>query len=359
MDLVELSKLLTDRPVWNKNEFINRNEELSFLNNLVEKYKGSILGVAGERGVGKTSFFNVWEHDKIIARIMNRENPYTILSDLCLVLADKLGKKYENIVKEIGVDLRASIGINPSIDIGLIEKAPAFRKAVFTLKKYLDKEGDVVIILDEIDKERKEELIKIVDAIKYAFESTNTTLIVALPPVIHSEYLLGKASLIDTPNLENIFAYMFELQPLSPSTLISIVEQRARSLIDLIDEEALVMAVEYASGNPRQVLSVLREATLFATSKITKKDVEGVIRKYLRVFLGHLNLSEKEKMLLINYVEHWDEFIKRINKLGVFKNKTAIYTYIQRLEKKSIMKRDGKKLLLHPKIKIAFQMRMI
>ena len=256
----------------------------------------------------------------------------------------------------MSIDIRASLSASPSIDIGFIEKVPAFREAVLNLRGLLDKEKDLTIILDEVDKERKDELIKVIDNIKYAFEGENTTLLVALPPIIYKEYLLSKASVREVSNLENIFAYMVNLKPLEDKALVEILERRLGNYLRYVEEEAINWALRFASGNPRQFLSVLREATIFAKEKIEGSKVKAIVENYVRLYLLSLNLSQKEKALLLQYSPEWEEFLKNVKSARIFSNDTAIYTYLSRMETKGILRKEGKRIKLNPRIKLALNL---
>jgi len=351
-----LSESLTDKPLDKLNLLVDRKEDLENLSKLSHLYHGTLIGVAGLRGIGKTTVFNLFtplKRKKILLRIMNRDSIDSIFADLCYALSKTLGEKYLKILEKDNLEFSPHVGLAPGLSLSKSRNKVPFLKIVEDLRNLLDQEKDIIIILDEIDKESKEEIIRVMDALKYAFEGSNTTVFVAVPPSVYKEYVESKSVPDKTHNLENIFSYMMELAPLKEKELKEMVALRAGDDFGLIEPGALDIVASFAQGNPRQMLAVLKEATLSAADKIKEKDVREVIKRYLSFFIKSMDFTHKELAVLSVFDSSREQFLSNIDKSKMFSSKTSAYMYLNRLEKKGAIKISEDNVSIDSRLKLS------
>ena len=311
--LKELVREIADRPLTadQRGLFVDRNEELLSLSQLPEYFEGGIIGVAGERGIGKTTLFNMVRfpgREKVVINVVNRENKLTILGDIIEGLKEYAEKRrIKEMTEQLGsllskVQLSAKFLLSPvgmEVKLERGKGLPSVRELIRELNHVLERLGEktpIVVILDEIDKEKKEELLLVMDAIKDGFKSNPTTLVVALPYSIYEEFNKATLEASDTYNLDNVFDHIMLIHPLSDSDIESIIHSRMPSHIA---KEAVDAIVQYARGNPRRAVRLLKEAGITALrmgAKEIKRDhvllslkrqlkplVEALGRRALRV----------------------------------------------------------------------------
>ncbi len=291
---------IKDRPLTPEREklLVDRESEMATLAKLPEYFEGGIVGVAGERGIGKTSLFNLVRfpgREKVIINVVDRESKAAILMDIVGELkafaARSLLKEAQAKLEELASHLALYVALPTAlgkVEVGVerMGKVKPFKEIVKELSKVLQGIGKgqkLVVVLDEIDKERKEELLKILDAIKDGFKDNAVTLMVALPYSIYEEVQRGISRGKETFNLENVFDYVVSVERLSNSDIEEIIR---RHIGKLIEEEALVLLVNYARGNPRRAIRALKEAGILAVEEgkelIEEKHAKAVVRKHLQ-----------------------------------------------------------------------------
>ncbi len=353
---------IKDLPLNNetKDLLVNRENEMKELQTIVDFYESQIIGVCGERGIGKTTLFNLIKFkgkDKCIIRITDREDKISIILNIIYGIysyARKRGLRdieqealrlYETINTRIGV--KKQLGVSTSLVILTYSKEKMRNKVqlkniTMELKKIINKlalRTKLVVILDEIDKVRKEELLLIIDALKDTFSYNKITLIVSLPYEIYEEYLLSKEGNMETYNLENVFSYMMTLPRLSDDEIEELILKRINK--EFITEDALSLIVYYSDGNPRRAVSVLKEAGMLAVTmgkkEINESSVKLVIKKYINVYSKKLGLSETEWKILKQINEgKRSEVVKKLAK-KLRRSKQFIYKYIDKLVNKGMI----------------------
>ncbi|MFH1319310.1 MAG: P-loop NTPase fold protein, partial [Bacteroidota bacterium] len=185
--------MFTDIPL-NKKEgklFVNRGKEINKLINIGRFLQRSIYGIAGETGCGKTTLFNMLNFPEditlLIITITEKESKEIIIADilynLCiLVIAEKKFKNVHSLARKVLKFLQEEEikSKERGIKVGKIlegeskwAKTSKERYNINTIKNFLKeiinvitKESKVVLCIDEIDKERKEDAIVILDSIK-------------------------------------------------------------------------------------------------------------------------------------------------------------------------------------------------
>ena len=374
---------LRDLPITfdNRDLFVDRKKILNELNICIELYKGSIIGVTGERGIGKTSIFNYFtpEYPKLKINIKNRETKLGVLKDITYAFIlftqdngmHNASKKLKQILNNIDIREKESLsaGISTIISLNLLkekEKRLDITNIIDELKsvlEYIVKRTNLVVILDEIDKEEKSELLLILDAIKDCFLDNEITLFVALPGSFSSEYRLSREDSISTYNLENVLKKIIEINILNDTDLFKLVNLRTNNdLHKFIDKAGLDLLTFYANGNPRKFILGLKESGFNAVvknhSKIIIEDVKNTITPYLKDYLISLKLTETEKNILNNIKDaKLSDLIKILESKGY--SRQLAHKYIKRLNEKKIIEIIGKDLFLNYKIKLCKSLNLI
>lgn len=357
VSLKEAVKRLRDQPLTAAAEelFVNRKEEMLVMVQNVDYFSGNIIGVAGERGIGKTTLFNLVRFpgkEKIIINIVDRESKAGVISNIIDGIIEYAGRKGFVGIEGKGKELIKKVLALTTFSLAVGSASISMRKKEMkTLRSLVKELGDiveeiaakveVVIILDEIDKERKEELLLVVDSIKDAFKENKATLIVALPYEIYEMYMEGVVSAKETYNLDNVFDQIMLIPPLTDEDIKEVILRRVSP--SLVEEKALNLMALYSMGNPRRAVRLVKEAGMVAASegKIKEKHVRVVCKKYLQYLYKSLGLSESD-IKIIKLIEKGKD-IKYIAKYLSVSLPTA-YRKAQNLSEKGLVGEDRKGL---------------
>ena len=357
--LRDVIKSLKDRPLSQKEEslFVNRREEMLLLSQIPEYYRGDIIGVAGERGIGKTTLFNLLRFpgsEKVVVKVKNRESKLGVLADITSQLKEfstqRGWRKASEMLQEI-LDWLLPTALafsSPGASATWkLKRGKDLNKALRDLSKALEElssKAEVVVVLDEIDKEREEELLLIMDSIKDGFKDNAVSLVVALPHAFYEIYKKGSFLSSDTYNLDNVFDNIFPIKPLSDSDVVEML--RKRGILDYIEEEALELILTYSNGNPRKAIKLVKESGILSVvkgeEKITRSSAKKVGEKYVRAFVEKVGISESELRLLKGL-----EKGKGIKELSRSLNISlpTVYRKLDKLEKWGLIERsEGVKL---------------
>ncbi len=361
MGLKEHVKALEDRPLQEGEEalFVDRREELRKMAELAEYFEGKIIGVGGSRGIGKSTLFNMAKfpgRNKLIIRVIDRESKLSVVANITAeILRYGERKGYGEVVAKAASLLervrgleKESVGISYVLHLSYEKERAALTfdllREFKELLHLLERRGKLVIILDEIDKERAEEILLILDALKDAFLSNSITLFVALPAAFHDEYIASKVSGEETHNLENVLAYMFALPPLSDDEIVALLEKRFP--LELVEEKALALITLFAEGNPRRAITTLKEAGMLASERVREEDVKAVLHRYLKTWMRKQGIGERE-LAVLKVLEEGSvaEVTKKAAK-KLRKARSTIYKYIERLAEKGLLRVKGKDVVL-------------
>jgi len=346
--------------------FVNREEELNLLSNLSRFSVGGIFGVASETGMGKTSLFNLFDtggYEKLLVTITEKGSKLEIIADLVYKLASLLekdeklrgvarsAKKFilEEMSSESSVDIGGSLVISGKLSRGKSEK-PRFN--IYSLKErlrelissFLSAYKRCVLVVDEIDKEKKEDVVVILDSLKDVLNVEGLVVIFALPFVIYREYVRDRLHKGEFGNLENILREIVFLEPMSQNQIEELIWRRISGFEDLIEERAIKAAARFSDGNPREALWALSRAVFIHGSssrssfKITESMVLNGIRDFSERALLEANLSQQQLRavkILGDCEGSRSEIINYLKEHG-FPHSTA-YDIVAKLEEKSVL----------------------
>ncbi len=339
--------------------FVDRESQLLRMEQYLEYYEGQIVGIAGERGIGKTTLLNLFNpegFEKIFINVIDRESKLGILADILYGIMEyakikRMKRAEEKAQKALSFLIKESVSVGFSYVVSYTrekEREKRYSNAIELLKDAVSevaKRERVVVILDELDKEKKEDILLVVDSIKYAFEHNTASLFIALPEVFYREFVSSSYQGSTSHNLENVFSEMLLVPKFSDENLRRILEKRFP--LKYIDEEALSLALLYADGNPRRLIRVVKEAGLLALDrgKIGKRDVSAVVRKYLIPYIQHA-FSEKERQVLRVLEEGERGKITAKIAKSLRKSRSLIYKYLDKFHEKGLVDyRDGEVVL--------------
>ncbi|AMW33625.2 MAG: ATPase [Fervidobacterium pennivorans] len=364
-----LIPLLVDRPldetgsIW----LVNREREIGYLSNVALHFPFGVFGVAGETGIGKTTVLNFVKPKGVYAEMVNislRDTMESILYDLLYSLASKLENDddvsdvarecKEWITKEVSTLKGFSLAITL---LGTAEakfekaKAPRFNffgareRLGMLLEKTIKAKGKFLLIIDELDKERKEDVLKVIDALKNQMLLDNLVVIFSLPFAIYREYLTDRMRWNEAGNLENVFKDIVFLEPLKALDIKEMVAKRLKEHLDLLEPEVLDVVADFTDGNPRDGLWILSKSIYdnIGESKLKKEHVVRTINRFVKEYVSIAGLTENQRRaisLLKDYFGPRDGILEILQKSG-FKRTTAYSVLDQLIEKRFLIIREG------------------
>ncbi|MBN2543834.1 hypothetical protein JXI42_13320 [bacterium] len=375
MNLNEFRKLLNnfnDFPVQEKNKFIDRESDVDLLEKFSIFYKNKIVGIAGERGIGKTSLLNVIstqeEVTKIIISIEEKESKIEILIDLLFKLAENfIHSEYKEIKKTAEKVIKFIIeekteersrkgGLSYFVDfnLGKVEKKSErfillnVKEALKSLMKEVSEKYKLLLCIDEIDKESLHNFMVIIDSIKNAVRFENINIIISMPPVVYFNYLEGIITKNSSYSLENIFQEIIYLKPLSNEQISTIMRKKLMKYQDVLPADTEELILDYAMGNPR--IAVLTVFNTLGRKKHTKprlekKDVLEVIMPVLIHYMENLDLTDKENQSLKLIAKLGTAFTKNsatnLLERNEFPQSTAYMVFDKLVEKKVLIEKNN------------------
>ncbi len=337
MGLEEEVERLVDKPAEGR-WFVDRKEELKRLDYGERLYRGGIIGIASERGMGKTSFLKEWAKGRraLWVDVINRESKEGVLMDILHSLGEKVwkrkGKEWEVGIGYGGAGVR--VKKHEEEEASLREVVKAIQKTLGSLR------GVDVVILDEIDKQDKRELLLVLDAIKEPFAASPITLVVSLPAEMYREYYYSLSTAGEAHNLENALDSVLLLHPFSEEELVEIVERRS-NLLKYVEAEARKALLEFADGNPRKFIRTLKEAGAEAVMegkrKVSLREVEKVLARYVGPLMERAQLTPLEEELLMKIKEgSLAKAVEGLAKEGY--SRPLLYKYVKRLAEKGLVR---------------------
>ncbi|RKX50219.1 MAG: ATPase, partial [Thermotoga sp.] len=261
---------------------MNRSKEINYLNSIALHQPFGIVGVSGETGIGKTTVLNFVNPEGVFTMRVNislRDSMESILYDLLHSLAFALervegvsgfAKEVRKwITDEVATIKGFSLGVSFGVNAGLThEKSirPRFNffkareKLGELIKQTVQRKGKFLLIIDELDKEKKEDVLRVIDSIKNFIITGNFVVILSLPFSIYREYAADRLRWNESGNLENIFKDIVFVEPLKKSEIKELIVKRLGHRIELVEDGVLDIVAEFSDGNPRDGLWILTKA---------------------------------------------------------------------------------------------------
>jgi len=369
---------LFDRPLESPEYLVNREEELRSLNLIVSLQPSGVYGVCGETGVGKTTVLNFLQTDegkKLSLVLTEKEDKKSIVADVLYRLARavlKTGSKeleisarkaIEFVVEERGES--KSLGVSGGLVVeGNITKTStsitkfnpyqAYELLDELLEHVLATFGKCVLVIDELDKERKEEVLEVLDSLKGIFDKQDLIVVISLPFAIYREYARDRLRWNESGNLENILKDVIFIEPLDDDHVIEMILRRLKDFPDYFEREVLEEIAKFSDGNPRDALWVSQQIVLdnIGKKKIYLQDAQETVRKLVKGrFEGFLELTELQEQLLkaiaVEGQATRQAVVKKMESRGM--KRQTIYTYIKRfiegglvIERRGVLRVSGK-----------------
>jgi predicted KAP-like P-loop ATPase len=369
---------LFDKPIDDKELLVNRKKELEHLNKIAYFQPMGIFGVCGETGVGKTTtlnFINAENAKRLYILITEKDSKEVIIGDflykLSLLQINSKNKKVRKlateardfILNEMSYNTSYGGGINFAANVSY-EKSINNKKRfnIYSVKEHIDnllsllieEYGKVLIIVDELDKEKKEEVLNILDSLKSVLFKENIITIVSLPFSIYREYSNDRMRWNESGNLENIFKDMVFLEPLTAEDNKKMILKRIKEYPDYFEMDALDEIAAFSDGNPRDALWIAQQVALFNTekNKITKELVKKGIRRIISQNLNNsLSFTDIQKTILKELAKEPVDRTTLVKRLEKKVKRQTVYTYINRMKDEGIILEKSGILYLPSKIK--------
>lgn len=366
----ELMAVLYDKPL-DKNSktlLVDRRKELAKLENITSFQPLGIYGVCGETGVGKTTVLNLLNDTikSFYIILSEKDSKEIIIGDLLYKLAlisaqavnrgdkNKLEKIIEWIITERTETSSMHGGINLVVSAGATKASSVSRKfnvyqAYQMLGELIDilksKFERIVLIIDELDKEKKSDVLQILDSLKHLLVQNGVISIISLPFSIYREYAQDRLRWNESGNLENIFKDMIFLEPLEPADVQEMLVKRLKNYPDILTNDAYQEIVRFSDGNPRDALWITQQIILDNTEarkidgSIATNSIKKIVKEYMK--FGRA-LTDIQKKILMKIALNPGDRSSIANSLENEVKPQTTYTYINRLIKEGfLLERNG------------------
>lgn len=373
----KILEMFIDLPLTDKERvfFVNREKELRKMENTGRFMHSSIYGIAGETGSGKTTLFNLLkfpdkEIEKIILPISEKETKEVIIADLLYKLCDKVlhNKQFScssKYAKET-IDFLAQEEVKSrekGIKVGKIIEGES-KWAVQAKERYnlssiknrlkkvihsLTSGSKIVLCIDEIDKERKGDVIVILDSLKDILRSKNLLTFFALPQVMYKEYIADKYRFFKEENLENILKDVIPVTKMSDNNIKEMLNRRTQKFPEILPRNVRDMVIELADGSPREALLICQNAILSkdigkSCSKqdfiLSTDEIKNEVEKFLDVWVDSLKLTNREEEV-VQIISHERILSRRELTKMVLENskivRSTLFRIIENLVEKKIL----------------------
>ena len=360
MDIGKIVQALVDRPLQSEenHSLINRRKEIRSLELLIKYQPFGIFGISGETGIGKTTVLNVLDSGdikKLSVSLIHRDNRETILYDLLFSLSNLLKKDStgkvsaiaketeEWIVEQVSIIKGASLGFSLfGSGGGSIEKQKIPRFNVFAaheklrtlLETLVMNYGKVLLVIDELDKESKQDVINVLDSLKLELQQDKLMVLFSLPYGIYRDYRQDRMKWNESGNLENVIKDVVFLSELTDSDIRELLLKRLGNLTSWFRPESLEPIVSFADGNPRDALWIAQKVVFdnAGAKFLSESDANESVKKIVREYMGDLALTEIQRKTLkvaSDFSGNKEELLDLLKSNAI--KRTTSYSTIERL----------------------------
>jgi len=369
MDSGKIIETLVDRPLYKEDRkyLVNREKELGKIELLAKYQPFGIYGVCGETGIGKTTVLNMLNFKGmkvLMVTLTQRDNKDTILYDLLYSLSDLLAGDDDSelsefsqttrswIVEEVSVIKAFSLGVSLFAKAdGMIQNQKKPRYNIFSARERLSQllnltkkaYGKVLLIIDELDKEEKKDVINVLDSLKVELQQEHIVTFFSLPYSIYREYRQDRMRWNDSGNLENIIKDVVFLREIKRSEVREVLLRRLGKLSSWFESGAVEEIVRFSDGNPRDALWIAQKVVFdnFDLKKLSEKACGKSIKKIVNEYMGAISLTDIQRKALVSVKElsgsrdeiidaFVDESIKRTTAYSTFKRLVTLGLIIER-----------------------------
>ena len=197
-----------------------------------------------------------------------------------------------------------------------------------------------------VDKEKKEDVLMILDSLKSIFDKEGLITIISLPFAIYREYARDRLRWNESGNLENILKDTIFLEPLEDEQIQEMILRRLKKYPDFFDNDALYEISRYSDGNPRDALWISQQIVLDnldkdrITGNTAVKTIKKVVRRHFKDMWELTEIQENVLKVVAQERGNKSALVKKLEERGI-KRQTA-YTYINRLKENGlIIERNG------------------
>ena len=371
-EIREVMELLFDFPVNDREILVDRKDKISYLNDVAEFQPRGIYGICGETGIGKTTVLNFIgsnHHRRFFLKITERENRDAIIADFLYKLSKALlnteksklakdsidfvirnktfSKSFESGVSSI-FNAKVSRAESKTIGFNIYE---AFDR-IESILRTLNRRRKVLIIVDEIDKENKKDVISILDSLKDVLNLENVVTFISLPFSIYREYSRDRMKWNESGNLENIFKDIIFLDPLSREDIEDLIRIRLKKYDYIFSDEILKHISRFSDGNPRDALWIAQRIIFMNKhkDKIETNDAVETIRKAMKEYFNFRRPFTEKQMEILKKLKNGPMLKSKLIKLLPDLKSQTIYTYLRRMKKEGIILEKGSFVDLSGKI---------
>jgi predicted KAP-like P-loop ATPase len=358
-DVKEIMNLLFDFPVNDAEILVDRKDKISYLNDIAEFQPKGIYGICGETGIGKTTvlnFIGLNYHKKLFLKITERENRESIIADFLYKLSKSvLNTEKSKLAKDSMDFVIKSKTFSKSFESGLngifnakLSKAES-QTIGFNLYEAFDRieailralslKRKVLIIVDEIDKEKKKDVISILDSLKDVLNLENVITFISLPFSIYREYSMDRMRWNESGNLENIFKDVIFLDPLSESDIESLLKVRLKDYNDVFSTEVLKHISRFSDGNPRDALWIAQRIVFMNRykNKIETFDAVETIKRAMKEHFAFRRPFTEKQMEILKKLKNGPMSKSQLIKILPNLKPQTIYTHLRRMRKEGII----------------------
>lgn len=366
MDISKIIAMLADKPLNEGKYLVNRGAEISHLKSIVKYQPFGIFGLCGETGIGKTTILNLLNVDevkKIEIVLTNRETKESILYDLLYKISLTLKNDKNKELKEIAndtlnwitqeVSIIKGATLSTAFLSGKLEKQKMPRFNVFAaeerLRDMLDKSVSsyekVLLVIDELDKEKKDDVLNVLDSFKLSLQGDNLISIFSLPYSIYREYRNDRIRWNESGNLENIIKDVVFLEALNDSEIKEVILKRIGDFAIWFEDKSLDALVLFSDGNPRDALWITQKVVFdnINARTLSEQMCRNSILKIVKEYMSGISLTQLQKKALLslrNFMGSREELFKILDKSG-FKRTTVYSTFDRLLSMRMIIERQG------------------
>jgi hypothetical protein len=194
--------------------------------------------------------------------------------------------------------------------------------------------GKVLLVIDELDKESKQDVINVLDSLKLELQQDKLMVLFSLPYGIYRDYRQDRMKWNESGNLENVIKDVVFLSELTDLDIRELLLKRLGNLTSWFRPESLEPIVSFADGNPRDALWIAQKVVFdnAGAKFISVSDANESVKKIVREYMGDLALTEIQRKTLkvaSDFSGNKEELLDLLKSNAI--KRTTSYSTIERL----------------------------